>query len=371
MSNKPERFSAIHGMRGIAAVGVLFFHLSANVQPAIADLLPQLVITLFSYGYLGVPIFFVISGFVISYSTGSAHVDAQYVGNFLLRRSIRLDITYWASIALALMLLALKNEFLNTGEGMPSAIDVVFHMFYLQDLMRVDAVISVVYWTLCLEVQFYLFYMASLWFSQQYVPSKNRSFNLWLILCMGLYSLAMDFGITANIVGGLFIPYWHYFLMGILASHVVRGLPKASYIFIVWLLIEIVFLVAFKFKEYTAAGICCSGLIGLMWKLGALDRWFKGRILTYLGTLSYTLYLVHPDIGWTTISFGKYVLGEAIDPWQSGLLLLIGIAISVLTAHIFHLVFERPTQYMASRLKSTSIWVVLRDTFNLKSSAGS
>ena len=51
-------------------------------------------------GHLGVQIFFVLSGFVISYSVSRYRVDARFIGRFALRRSIRLDPPYWMSISL-------------------------------------------------------------------------------------------------------------------------------------------------------------------------------------------------------------------------------------------------------------------------------
>ena len=72
---------------------------------------------------------------------------------------MRLDLTYWVSIVMAITLLLVKNTLFNESAPLPSFTDIVLHMFYLQDLMQVETVISVVYWTLCLEVQFYLFYM--------------------------------------------------------------------------------------------------------------------------------------------------------------------------------------------------------------------
>src|SRR3970282_136585 len=99
--NAVNRYRSIDGMRGIAALGVVVFHLAGNLKPELSILLPDFINVIFSYGYLGVPVFFVISGFVISLSVKDSPITANYAGNFILRRSIRLDPTYWASIAVA------------------------------------------------------------------------------------------------------------------------------------------------------------------------------------------------------------------------------------------------------------------------------
>jgi peptidoglycan/LPS O-acetylase OafA/YrhL len=78
-------------------MSVVLYHLAENLKNELVTL-PDIILLIFSYGYLGVPIFFVISAFVISYGIGSDKVPAKYAGNFILRRSVRLDLTYWASI---------------------------------------------------------------------------------------------------------------------------------------------------------------------------------------------------------------------------------------------------------------------------------
>ncbi|MAI63610.1 MAG: hypothetical protein CL600_01805 [Alteromonas sp.] len=363
MTENRAKFGAIHGMRGIAAIGVVFFHLSGNLQPQLKELLPNFISTLFSYGYLGVPIFFVISGFVISYSTASAHVTLKYCGNFALRRSIRLDIVYWVSIALALVLLAIKNQFLGGNESFPSASDVILHMFYLQELMEVEPAISVVYWTLCLEVQFYLFYIFSLWVAQKAPLLDYYWVHLYAICGLGVYSILLDLGLLENTIHGLFISDWHYFLMGVLVGNTIRGLPYSRSVFSVWLLIEVACQLTLEFKEYASAGIFCYVLIFGMWRFGLLDKLFTGRMLMYLGTISYPLYLVHPDIGWKVISVAKKFLGDAILPWESGVLLMLGIFVSIVIAHILHVLFEVPTQRIAAKVKSKPLLAALKETF--------
>ena len=363
MTENNTRFDVIHGMRGIAAMGVVLFHLSGNLQPQLQDLLPTVVSTIFSYGYLGVPIFFVISGFVISYSTASAQVNLRYVGNFALRRSIRLDITYWASIAMALVLLAIKNKFLDASESFPSVEVVIMNMFYLQELMQAEPVISVVYWTLCLEVQFYLFYILSAWASQKVSILNYSWIHLATICGLGVYSIFLDSGILENKIHGLFVSYWHFFLMGVLTCSAVRGTSYSFRIFVLWLIVEIVFQVIFNVKAYTVAGICSALLIFGMCRFGILNWLFTGRTLMYLGTISYPLYLVHPDIGWKVISLGKYFMGDSVSVWEAGFLLMAGITVSIVVAHIFHLLLEVPTQRIAARVKTEPLFSVLLEAF--------
>ena len=92
----PERLLFIDGLRGVAALAVLFYHFYYN-SPYLETfdaLLPRWLCWLFGKGWMGVEIFFVISGFVIAHSLGKDRVTPKYAAGFILRRSIRLDPPY-------------------------------------------------------------------------------------------------------------------------------------------------------------------------------------------------------------------------------------------------------------------------------------
>lgn len=367
-NDRQARFNSIDSLRGVAAIAVVLFHLSSNLQTELETILPQLFNVIFSHGYLGVPIFFVISGFVISYGIGAERITASYVGNFVLRRSVRLDITYWASIFLAIILLTIKNKVTGSHEELPSFHVIFINMFYLQELLNIKPVISVVYWTLCLEVQLYLFYIFSLWGTQKILGTSSVIGHLAVILPLGIYSICLDLNIKEIGVNGLFVSSWHYFLMGVLVSNVVRGINHSVLVLLTWLMIEISFQYLFVFKAYPVAGTTCCLVIFMMWKFNKLNNFLTGKLFSYLGAISYTLYLVHPDVGWKVISLGKLLAGEHLSPTIALFLLVLGILVSVFVAHIFHVLFEKPTLILSKRLKDESPVQVLKSVLSLNKS---
>src|SRR5690242_16591348 len=92
----PQRIPLIDGLRGIAAMAVVFYHFQDRLK------LGGWLGALFDRGNAGVGLFFVLSGFVIAMSIGSEPVGPSFIGRFALRRSLRLDPPYWASIAVIL-----------------------------------------------------------------------------------------------------------------------------------------------------------------------------------------------------------------------------------------------------------------------------
>ena len=146
-------------MRGLAALWVVLFHAAEgrHLLKLEAALPAWLDADIFSHGNFGVPIFFVLSGFVIAHSVGGGRVDAAYLGRFTLRRSIRLGLPYWASIVLAIGFLSLKAAATHSPVAIPTPGQIAAHVFYLQEILRVQEINSV-YWTLCYEMQFYLLF---------------------------------------------------------------------------------------------------------------------------------------------------------------------------------------------------------------------
>ena len=88
---KKQRFLFVDGLRGFAALAVVLFHLLIAVNQTAGDWIWPVFEKLFSYGHLGVDMFFVISGFVIRLSVRNAEHTLGYLFRFAVRRSIRLD----------------------------------------------------------------------------------------------------------------------------------------------------------------------------------------------------------------------------------------------------------------------------------------
>jgi peptidoglycan/LPS O-acetylase OafA/YrhL len=236
--------------------------------------------------------------------------------------------------------------------------NILLHMFYLQGLFSVDPVISVVYWTLCLEIQLYLFFLASVWLSQRLSNRLNLDYykvHLSGVILLGICSLMLDQQIASLSVPGLFVPYWHYFLIGVLISNVIRGEKASIPILFSWMAIEIGFLMSGEIVSYSVAGIGFGMLVFFLWRWNLMDTFLSSRFFQYLGSISYTLYLVHPDVGWKAISVGKQVFGSEMSSMATLFVFLSALLLSILVAHVFHVVFEKPSLWLCKQLKSMSL----------------
>ena len=89
-NERKNRIVFLDGLRGIAVVAVVIFHIWNNAGlTEVEKSCPRLINAAFMTCGNGVEIFFVISGFVIAYSVRHARVTPGYLLNYALRRSVR------------------------------------------------------------------------------------------------------------------------------------------------------------------------------------------------------------------------------------------------------------------------------------------
>ena len=88
------RVAVVNALRGLAALWVCWYHAVGLIQPA-----PSALTTLGSYGFMGVQVFFVVSGFVIPYALHRAHYQLPQYPRFLAKRLLRLHPPYLAVVA--------------------------------------------------------------------------------------------------------------------------------------------------------------------------------------------------------------------------------------------------------------------------------
>jgi peptidoglycan/LPS O-acetylase OafA/YrhL len=355
MEQSPTRFLTLDGMRGIAAMLVVFYHLHGNLKSTLAQWLPGIAKTFFEHGYLGVQVFFVLSGCAIASSFNDCSVNGRYVARFALRRSIRLDPPYWLSIALAIGLAALSSMlFSDLEKALPSWQQIVAHVFYLQILLGFGDIVPI-YWTLCLEVQFYLVLACLLWWIQHAVGTSQVHpvlANRWvqgILLASGAYSVAAYGHVLPGGLPGLFVPFWFYFLLGCAVFWSTQRWLGAGYF---WALIVLVAAIGLPTQTVNVG----AGLLTALFLYGVLRARAGSRVLAsrgfqFLGSISYSLYLFHPIVGWSTISLGKRLLGPELTLAPALLLFLVGIGVSVMTAWIVCVVVERPVQRFSRRIR--------------------
>jgi peptidoglycan/LPS O-acetylase OafA/YrhL len=348
------RFHAIDGLRGVAALSVAVFHFNYAIVRSAPDWLPSLGQALAAKGFMGVEIFFVISGFVIAHSVRDGDYSFRYLGLFALRRSIRLDPPYWCAIALeCVLLLASARFFPSLSHPLPAIAQTLAHLVYAQEILGYDEILPV-FWTLCYEIQFYLVLISLLvvWHKTRHLlPERGTRLGaIGLLAVLFASSLFVRYSGTHLPVRGLALERWFQFFLGALTYWVVSRRVAASYLAVAYGAI-VATLIGYRAEVAQLLPVIISVGILLLGRRDLLDTVFNNRPLQFLGRISYSFYLIHDPIGWRWISLlervagGTFGLVWAWGAFFSALLLTVGAS-----ALMWRLI-ESPTMRVSKRIR--------------------
>lgn len=352
---KPKvHFYFVDALRGIAALWVVLYHAVQEKRLALlTSVLPHwFVDVVFNWGSLGVAIFFVLSGFVIAHSLRAAKIDLAYFERFSLRRIARLTPPYYVSIiivlAFALLSSYIKGEAFAPGKEPLSFPRLLAHLFYLQDFFHLKH-INDVYWTLCIEIQFYLVFCALLGLAQWLNYSWNLPFSRAVVFVPAAFLAAVfpmgvfeDNGSTF-----LFLPLWYGFLLGVFAYWSWHDKLKPMYFYFYSAL-----LLTAGVVNSTKFAIGCSLCAILLLEAGranCLHVWLKWRSLQFLGHISYSLYLTHTPIYGAVFFLSIKLLHH--NALSEAFCLLLGILVSVGFAAMMWQLVEKPSINLSQNIK--------------------
>jgi peptidoglycan/LPS O-acetylase OafA/YrhL len=227
------RLQSIDALRGMAALGVVLYHAGSQTQKAAPHNLLQwpvkLIQFLSSLGYIGVFLFFVISGFCIHLQWAKSRADGQersiQFGSFWRRRIRRLYPPYLIAFALFILMAAL-----TTGINVTHffVYDVVMHLLMLHNLdPHTCYSINGVFWTLAIEEQLYLAYFLLLFLR------KRWGWGMTLAVCalarVGWFFFSHAFWVSTGI--GVPVPeaaavHWFTWALGAIAVEAAFGLVQ-------------------------------------------------------------------------------------------------------------------------------------------------
>ena len=145
-----RRFFQVEALRGLASLSVAWFHMTNTYAW-------DAVRYSGAYAWLGVEVFFVISGFIIPYSLYATDYHVSQFHRFMARRMVRLEPPYIVSILITIALwhLSATAPAFEGGEPHYTFGQIAAHLFYLIPFTPYDW-LNVVYWTLSYEFFFYI-----------------------------------------------------------------------------------------------------------------------------------------------------------------------------------------------------------------------
>ncbi|CAO3418615.1 acyltransferase family protein [Azospirillum doebereinerae] len=318
----PARIAPLDALRGLAIGMVVVSHVAGPHLPGIGIDLGNN-----GLGTAGVLLFFLLSGYLIQ-----GNLERQPLAVFLSRRLFKILPAYWLNV-----LAILAFDALGVGGERFAMTSYVASALMVTDLLGIDAV-SGVYWTLLIEVKFYLF-----------IALYHRAFGDrgmgWVVL--GLIALnGLSWGLRGH--GSALIVFFPAFYVGVAVHRAERagwtGRALAPVLGVVAALTAS--LTLFADPHFAGAGLLL--LLDTALFVGALRLGVSSRALEFLGRTSYSTYLFHPLV--VVALHGTFGRGETLLadlPRMAAALVL-----SVGVGAVLHRVVEEPAVRWGKNLES-------------------
>jgi len=357
----------LDGIRGLAVLMVLIFHFVGQMQPT--NWVERAIVGVTKHGLLGVDLFFVLSGFLITGLLYEAHNRPHYLRNFYMRRLLRIFPLYYGVLALVFLVAPLIP--LLQGATLDSLLDrqawawLYGINIYLAGHEEWSFSYLNHFWSLAVEEHFYLFWP----FVVLLLARRPRA--------LIAVSLAISLGaMSARVIGILLgLSWWTTVVLtpfkldglalgaflAVMARQpggldwLVRALPRIATMIGGLVVVTFVWTVLVSRQGLDVVGSIRAALLQILLacvlvgvliapKQSMVSRVFRSRLMVFLGTYSYGLYVYHHFISYYLTSnrtelelaqwLGSHALAVALQA-------TLGILISVALAYLSYELFEK------------------------------
>lgn len=381
LRDEPVRLLALDGLRGLAIVLVMLFHFVAMPAHSLID---QPLVVLARYGWTGVDLFFVLSGFLITGILLDAKGSKHYYRNFYIRRGLRIWPLYYGFVAALLVV----YPWVGGAAGAAEAATLREHQWWVWthtmnwlvaisgDFTTKATLGTGGFWSLSIEEQFYL-----AWPLVVAALPPRMLLRSCLVLVLG--SLVVRLGMT--VLGASWAAVYTAtfarvdpLAIGAALAVIARerdglaGLRRHTGAAIIGAIlgfaaIEVILRHVREPNYVLSLALQCS-LVALLWSAvlirtltaapgGALARFTHTRVLRSFGKYSYALYLFHGHVNRLFSKIGLDPKGSDAGPGPVLLrqLLYLGLALAVsyaaafLSWHLYENHFLRLKRFFPSR----------------------
>lgn len=350
-SGGPAEFNFITFLRGPAALLVLYSHFVGRYLEGIGHtyglkewvdrIFVEPLVIVEDFGQLGVMIFFLLSGFIITHVA-----QRETLKRFLLRRAFRIYPAYWLVILLVMWV------------AVDPAVREVVREASILDLVRIATITNYIHdpqrivlgvaWTLQIELMFYILVAAML-------PLLAR--HSIIAVLGGLVVVALLLGTSRSFGGSWFLlaanasylPYLligqilYYHRFGRLSGTWALGLGFVAYLLAVWGIWSLNPAFLEPTQSRTLCLVFAMGIVS--WAMRYAESFGANRVSTFFSDISYSLYLIHGCLGLPLLAYLHPRIGY-------GNAALAASAASIASAFVVYHAVEKPAISLGRRLST-------------------
>ena len=352
-STKPGRIVGLDGIRGLAALYVVLYHIFLRAWPGAAAADAPFWAIWLDNGRAAVIVFIALSGFSLAIGPARSGWRFTSIRDFARRRAWRILPPYWAALGFSLVMVWFVLA--QPGWAVPNGKSVVVYGLLVQDAVSTGSP-NRAFWSVAIEAQLYILLPLLLLIVRRFSAVAMVALVAAIVVTMGLLAPHVAWANDALVK---FTPDLAVlFAVGILAAGIVtasertRSQPWAWYALAA--AVPVIVLISIKGTAWSNANLFWVDLasapaIGCLLVAIATSRprivvrFLNTRPLRSLGSFSYSLYLTHLPI---VIAVAYGLVLPRIPPGTPTFFVLVAILVptTILFARLFAAVFELPFQ---------------------------
>ena len=314
-----DRMRELDSLRGVAIILVMAFHIFKRAGDFTHNQILNSITNLTSVGWIGVDIFFALSGFLITSILLRTKNEENYYKNFYVRRVLRIFPLYYVTLTIILILMPVLDPAFTSK--IPSSLP--YLLLYMQNWIYIWGHITLtpflgVIWSLAIEEQFYF-----IWPSIVYFTSKETLAKVGIgIIMLSILARVVGFFLIRDTQ--VFATFFYYNTFTRFEELVFGALLAVAVTYPAWkerlrLIALPVFLVALSafivmcrasfpyiipyygnvpltIGGFTLVALFSTALIAIFVthpERSIIRRLFQGGVLSFFGKYSYSMYLLH------------------------------------------------------------------------------
>lgn len=297
-------YKQLDGVRAIAALMVMYLHFFGDVQPT--DIFFRSLDKFASFGQIGVSIFFVLSGFLITRILMETKNTPRYFSDFYIRRALRIFPLYYLFLVISYYVIPvlLKAPLVPFNNQ-------VYYWVYLQNFAMTfnwKANGPGHFWSLAVEEHFYLMWPVLVYFLSKkgiklaVVAILALAFICRLVLINKGYEVFyLTFTRMDELAIGALLSVWE--LEGKLAGKARTFITCFFLVLIPTIVLWVKFtgqamniIQVIKYNLLSSTCFCLVGYVVSLKQGAGLNKILSSRFFSFSGKISYGLYVYHPLI---------------------------------------------------------------------------
>lgn len=307
-TDEGQRLQFVIALRAVASILILWHHFA--LYPPLRQWATPLIGGTLDWLELharATQVFFVVGGYVMARSMSRQNWSLRRMSSFITQRYYRLGIPYLGAIALAISGYVVARGWLPDsvlGEAV-SFPQLLAHLFFLQDILGYEQ-LSAGLWFVCINFQLSLVYGFCLLLRDTVGAGKVDLVGLlgWPLAFFSLFYFGLN-----DTKDSWWLYFFPYFFMGVVIH---RSLRDGGFRWEFWLY-QLLFVGAmvFEWRWRLLSALVVGFLLYSSERMGWGRLWPSNRAITWVGKVSYSLFLVHfpvlvlvatlwTRLGWTT-----------------------------------------------------------------------